>query len=98
MYRSIILPLAKKDIREAAQWYNNKKNGLGLKFTTEVRSKVHFIQQNPKVNSIRYNKVKVLTLDIFPFMIHYTIDESTETVHIIAVLHTNRNPELWNKR
>lgn len=29
MYKSIILPLAKQDIKEAALWYNNKQKGLG---------------------------------------------------------------------
>jgi hypothetical protein len=42
MYKSIILPLAKEDVREAAQWYNKQQKGLGKRFTTEVREKVHF--------------------------------------------------------
>lgn len=27
MYKSVILPLAKEDIREAAKWYNKKSQG-----------------------------------------------------------------------
>jgi len=98
MYRSVILPLAKQDIQCAAQWYNSKKKGLGRQFTSEVRRKIHFIQQNPKAISIRYNKVRVLALDVFPYLIHYTIDESTQTIPIIAILHTSRNPKLWKNR
>ena len=30
--------------------------------------------------------------------IHYTIDESTQTIPIIAILHTSRNPKLWKNR
>ncbi|HET53762.1 MAG TPA: type II toxin-antitoxin system RelE/ParE family toxin, partial [Ignavibacteria bacterium] len=52
MYKSIILPLAKEDIREAAKWYNKQQNGLGKRFTAEVREKVHFIRQNPKASNI----------------------------------------------
>jgi len=37
MYDAVILPLAKEDIREAAHWYNDKKRGLGLRFTAQVR-------------------------------------------------------------
>ena len=47
MYKSIILPLAKEDIREAAEWYNRHQEGLGRRFIAEVREKVHFIRQNP---------------------------------------------------
>jgi len=55
MYNSIILPLAKEDIQEAALWYNKQQKGLGKRFTTEVREKVHFIRQNPKTSHVRYN-------------------------------------------
>ncbi len=58
MYRSIILPLAKEDIREAAIWYNKQQDGLGKRFTAEVRDKVHFIRQNPKASNIRYDGVR----------------------------------------
>ena len=44
MFKSIILPLAKEDIREAAKWYNKRQEGLGKRFTTEVRENVHFIR------------------------------------------------------
>jgi plasmid stabilization system protein ParE len=97
MYKSIILPLAKEDIREAAKWYNKQQNGLGKRFTSEVSEKVHFIRQNPKAANIRYNSVRTAVLNVFPFMIHYTIDEKNKTIIVSAVLHTSRNPGLWKK-
>jgi len=98
MYKSIILPLAKEDIREAALWYNKQQNGLGKRVTTEVREKVHFIRQNPKASNVRYDGVRTTVLNVFPFMIHYTIDEKNKTIIVSAVLHTSRNPELWKNR
>jgi plasmid stabilization system protein ParE len=98
MYKAIILTLAKEDIKEAALWYNKQQPGLGKRFTTEVREKVYFIRQNPKAANIRYNNVRTAVLNVFPFMVHYTIDEGNTTIIISAVLHTNRNPELWKKR
>ena len=98
MHKSIILPLAKADIREAALWYNEKQKGLGKRFTAEVREKVHFIKQNPKASNVRYDSVRTAVLNVFPFMIHYTINESNKTVIVSAVFHTSRNPDVWNKR
>ena len=98
MNKSIILPLAKADIREAALWYNEKQKGLGKRFTAEVREKVHFIKQNPKASNVRYDGVRTAVLNVFPFMIHYTINESNKTVIVSAVFHTSRNPDFWNKR
>jgi plasmid stabilization system protein ParE len=98
MYKTVILPLAKEDIRESAKWYNKQSEGLGKKFTTEVRRKVHFIKQNPNASNIRYNKVRTAVLEVFPFMIHYIIDEEANSIIISAVLHTSRNPKIWEKR
>jgi plasmid stabilization system protein ParE len=98
MYKSVILPLAKEDIQEAALWYNKQQNGLGKRFTAEVREKVHFIRQNPKASNVRYDNVRTAVLNVFPFMVHFTIDEKNKTIIISAVLHTSRNPELWKNR
>lgn len=98
MYKSIILPLAKEDIREAAKWYNKKSQGLGKRFTAEVRGKVRFIKQNPTASNIRYDDVRTAVLNIFPYMVHYIIDEANKTVVVSAVFHTSRDPELWKTR
>ncbi len=98
MYKSIILPLAKNDIVEAARWYNKRQEGLGGRFTAEVREKVHFIRQNHKASNVRYDKVRTIVLNVFPFMVHYTVDEKNKTIIVSAVLHTSRNPELWKSQ
>lgn len=98
MYKAKILPLAKRDISEAAKWYNSKQKGLGMRFSSEVRSKVLSIQANPASYSIRYDEVRCSVLDVFPFMVHYTINEEESSVLIAAVLHTSMNPDNWQSR
>ena len=92
MYKTIILPLAKSDIKEASLWYNKQKQGLGKRFTQQVRSKVEAIKMNPRAYRIRYNNVHTAIIDLFPFMIHFTIEEEERNVLISAVLHTSLNP------
>lgn len=75
MYKLILLPSAKSDIREAAQWYNLQQIGLGRQFTAQVREKMQMIRQFPNAAPIRYQKVRTAVLDRFPFMIHYNVDE-----------------------
>jgi len=98
MYKTKILPLAKEDIRKAALWYNKQQNGLGKRFTTEVREKVNFLKQNPKALNVRYNSIRTAVLNVFPFMVHFTIDEKNKTIIISAVLHTSRDPNIWDER
>lgn len=97
MYKTKILPLAKVDISEAATWYNDQQKGLGKRFTKEVRSKILFLSQNPMSSSIRYDEVRCAVLSIFPFMIHYFIEEANKTIVIVTVSHTSLNPERWQK-
>jgi len=98
MYKAKVLPLAKKDIAKAATWYNSKQKGLGKRFIEETRSKVLSIRQNPKIYAIRYDLVRTTVLDIFPFLIHYVIDDEKKIIIILAVFHTSQNPEKWKHR
>ncbi len=98
MYKAIILPLAKEDIKEAVDWYNARQKGLGKRFTTKLREKVRFIRQHPQAAPIRYDSIRTTVLDIFPYMIHYSIDESQKAVIISAVFHSSGNPDRWKER
>jgi len=71
---------------------------LGKRFIQEVRNKVLLIRKNPKISSVRYDAVQTAVLDVFPFMIHYTVDNQKKTVIIVAVFHTSIDPNKWKKR
>jgi plasmid stabilization system protein ParE len=98
MYRAVILPAANIDIQEAALWYNDQQQGLGRRFIRLVRTKVSKILRDPQLYVVRYSDIRTALLDVFPFMIHFSIEEKTKTVLIIAVLHTSRNPALWQEK
>ena len=95
MYKAIMLPFAKQDIKEAALWYESKQNGLGKRFTSHIREKVALLQQDPYSAATRYKNIRTSVLDVFPYMIHYIIDDPKKSIIITAVLHTSRNPNLW---
>ena len=98
MYKSVILPLATQDIKKAAAWYNERQPGLGKRFTAQIRKTVYYIRQNPKVISIRYDETRFALLDTFPYMVHFTVDDSKKRVIITAILSTSRDPKIWEER
>lgn len=98
MYKAIILPLAQLNIKEAAHWYNKQQKGLGKRFTARVREKVHFIKHNPNTVFTRYGNTKTAVVDVFPFMIHFSVNEPNKLVIVSAVFHTSINPDNWKKR
>jgi plasmid stabilization system protein ParE len=98
MYKSLILPLAKQDIKLAATWYNERQRGLGKRFTANVKKKVHYICQNPSALAVRYGDTRTALIETFPYLVHFSVDENKKTVVICAVLSTSRDPKLWDER
>jgi plasmid stabilization system protein ParE len=98
MYKPVILPLAKQDIKEAAIWYNERQPGLGKRFTSHIRKTVDYLCENPDAVAIRYDTIRTALIDTFPYMIHFTTDHNKWIIIIIAILHTSRDPENWEGR
>lgn len=88
--------MAKEDIRETALWYNQQQNGLGKPFTKEVRNKVIAIKENPFAFSIRYDHVRTAIIEVFPFMIHFVVEN--DTIIISSVFHTSLGSKKWTER
>jgi len=86
-----ISPFAEMEIIESKDWYNIKKEGLGIEFIEALNL---FFEKN-KVNPLLYspfNKYfRKAVMDKFPFNIIYL--QTSEIVFIIAIFHQNRNPK-----
>ncbi|MDP2366036.1 MAG: hypothetical protein Q8M94_19970 [Ignavibacteria bacterium] len=70
-----IEPEAVDDIQSSIVWYNKQQAELGKKFLSELKLHINLLKTNPFIQ-IRYNKVRCLPLRSFPFMIHFTVNES----------------------
>jgi hypothetical protein len=92
-----IEPEAIDDIQSGIAWYNKQKPGLGKSFLSELKIHINLLKTNPFFQ-IRYDKVRCLPLISFPFMIHFTVNESESLVIIRAVFDTHRNPKIWKRR
>lgn len=86
------------DIQEATDWYNKQLAGLGSRFQKQVKQQINSLKMNATNYSIRYNDVRCMTIKRFPFLVHFTIENSTSTVKVFAVIHTSRNPAIWEEK
>lgn len=98
MYKAVILPFAKQDIRDNAKWYNKIQKGLGKRFTAEVRKTVGYIRRNPENIVTRYRTMKTAIVKVFPYMVHFTVEEDKKQIVIHAVLAMKQSPDNWNQR
>ena len=92
-----IEPEALQDIQEAIDWYELQKGGLGEKFYDHLEMSMKSLESNPYFQ-VRYTSIRCLPLNIFPYMIHFSIDETKSIVIVRAVFNTARNPEKWKGR
>ena len=54
----IVKPLAAERIAEAFDWYENKRNGLGLEFLKEWESTSAYIKNNPEYFQKKYKNFR----------------------------------------
>ena len=87
---------AKRELRDAALWYNGRAPGLGAEFIESVRESVELIRKHPEIFPRIYRHIRRAVVKKFPFSLLYFIVDDHITV--ISVFHTSRDPEAWKRR
>ena len=87
-----------QDVKEAKTWYKQQKKGLELRFSNAIRETITAIETNPFEYSIRYKSSRIAFSKVFPYRIHFFIDEANNKIVIFAILHTSMNPIRAEKR
>lgn len=93
-FRILIEPEAIRDIQEAVYWYNDQQSNLGKKFHNTIEVTLSKLKKNPFFQ-IRYDDVHCLPVKVFPYMIHFTVDEERKVIIVRAVFHTSQTPDKW---
>ncbi len=96
MYKLIVKPSAEQDATHAANWYKEKRKGLGDEFLFALEAKINEIQRNPTHFQTVYKNIRRALTKRFPYGIFFIIED--DTVYVLAIQHTSRNPKIWKKR
>jgi toxin ParE1/3/4 len=95
----LIDDLAKQDLRETVDWYNQKRSGLGKEFFEDYKKTIVHIASNPLLFRERFRKTrKVQVGSRFPYFISFKVDVDRQAIIVIAVLFGGRNPQLLDTR
>ena len=99
-WQLVFRPEVELDLVEAAEWYELRESGLGVRFLEEVRAVWTSLRSNPFLNSKRHpaKDVRWRYPDAFPYRIVYQILETEKTVLILAVTHAARSHTQWRRR
>ncbi len=85
-------PEAIEELQNALNYYNYQRDGLEIEFMIEFEKQIEQIQLNPFTRAIRYLNVRFAIINRFPYAIHYTIKENTQTIIVQTVLSTFKDP------
>jgi plasmid stabilization system protein ParE len=89
---------AEGDLEEGYDYYETARAGLGEDFLTEFRRAIDRIIANPRgwqPLDLVYRRCR---LRRFPYGVIYRIDDSSQQILVIAIMHLSRHPDLWRRR
>ncbi len=86
------------DILFAKRWYKQQQIGLEKRFVLELKNAINKIQNNPLLYEVRYRDIRIKHLNVFPFGVHYQINNDFNTIIIVGILHHRQHPDTFNER
>lgn len=91
-----IRPEAEKDIEEAANWYEQRREGLGDAFLDEIQNVLVAISERPAAYAVLHRGVRRALIKRFPFGVFYRLED--DGLVVFAVMHGRRHPRRWMER
>src|SRR5437660_11268316 len=85
----VFRPIARRELEEAAAWYDARRRGLGAEFKLVVQGLIAEISEQPtRFRRIR-GELRRAVLRRFPYMVVYLAER--ERLIVFAVFHTSRD-------
>jgi toxin ParE2 len=84
------------EIREAAEFYENRVSGLGVDFLNEVDAAMERILSFPEAWGPLGEKYRRCHLRRFPYSMIYSI-QNDEEILVVSVFHQSREPRSWRE-
>lgn len=81
---------AERNIEDAIDYYEFKKENLGLEFYEDLMGNLNYIIENPFMFPVKVYPFREYPLSTFPFVIIYDIVE--DVVIVVSIFNTYKNP------
>jgi hypothetical protein len=91
-YKIVIIDEAKVDFKKSLNWYKDINPKLAKKFDLSFKESLALLKKNPQHFQIRYADVRIILINKFPYLIHFTVYE--KLIVIKAIYHSSRDSKL----
>lgn len=94
-------PEASAELGEAAVWYEQRRDGLGIEFLEAIDNALEFIARFPQAGAVVPGvplelPVRRVPVRRFPFHVIYL--EMSDAIRVLAFAHDRRSPGYWHSR
>jgi hypothetical protein len=90
------LQVAKVELDETVNYYNQERSDLGYEFLWEVFFAINRIEQFPQAWAVFHGDARRCLIRRFPYGIVYIHED--DLLVILAVAHLHREPDYWIDR
>ncbi len=91
-FKILLFPDAIMDIQEGIDYYKLVSNELGKKFLFQVNNTLEELKEFP-FYELRYDNVRMRKVKVFPYVIHFVVNEEKNIIEIYGVRFALKNPE-----
>ena len=91
-----MIPLARREMLQAARWYDRQGKGLGDRLLDEVRVGLLAILEFPGGHPPHMNGYRRWLLESFPYGLVYRIE--ADEIVVVAVANLKKRPSYWKRR
>lgn len=88
--------LARRELIEAAEYYERERLGLGGAFIDAVEACTAEILEHPDAGPVLRRDVRRRLVRRFPYAVLYTVE--IDSIRVLAVMHSRRRPMYWIDR
>lgn len=94
--RVILHPAADKEIEQAADYLEEKREGFGLLFLDAIEETLAHLKSYPISMQRKVGELREVTIPRFQYVLVY--EHINDTIHIYHVVHGRRHPARRRKR
>ncbi len=87
---------AAADIKEAFEWYQTQRFGLGEEFREALRTALNRVAENPQLYQVIHRGTRRALLKRFPYSVFFR--EYPQVIIVVACMRGRRNPKRWQSR
>jgi plasmid stabilization system protein ParE len=90
-------PEAEAEFHDAVDYYEERSEGLGVRFREEIEAAVERIAEQPNRYPIyEATPCRQCPVTVFPYAVYYI--EEVDRIWIVALAHQRRKPGYWLRR